>query len=151
MTIRELLTTNPFIVEVYITLRGDYVNGMYHKHQFVHEYGIGTCATFGNAAIMCQYQEGVRSKIFKTAGTLLNREINRRASVPVWDIKEKSLPDFLLDLEVGYWNTQAATQWIRRQACVVGYESACTIKIDVYLPENMEKLSIGRHTEVLHD
>ena len=68
----------------------------------------------------------------------------------MWDVKEKSLPDFLLDLEVGYWNTQTATQWIRRQDCV-GYESACIIKIDVYLPENMDKLSIGRHTEVLHD
>lgn len=134
MTIRELLTTNPFIVEVYITLRGDYVNGMYHKHQFVHEYGIGTCATFGNAAIMCHYQEGVRSKIFKNPSTLLKREINKRASVPMWDIKEKSLPDFLLDLEVGYWNTVAATQWIHLQDCT-GYDSASTIKIDVYLPE----------------
>lgn len=142
MTIKELIETNACIVEAHITIRGDYtksaINGKreFQESLYVHEFAIGTYATMGKYAESSYngFGHGERGQKFKTPYTVINKELNARASNPYWSIKLNVIPASVLELEVGSWSTSDAYSWRTQKSQKVGYESAQTINITVYLP-----------------
>lgn len=142
MTVKELIETNACIVEAYITLRGDYskslINGKreFSDSVFVHEFAIGQYASMGKDAHMlyAEFGKGERGSRFKTPYTIINKELNARASQQYWNVKTNIIPKDVLGLEVGQWSTGGAYNWLRMQSQRVGYESAQLIRIGVYLP-----------------
>lgn len=143
MTVKELIETNACIVEAYITLRGDYqqslVNGKreFKDSEFVHEFAIGQYASMGKDAhsLYERFGRGERGSKFKAPYTIINKELNTRASQKYWNVKTNVIPKDVLELEVGQWSTSSsAYNWLRMQSQRVGYESAQEIRITVYLP-----------------
>lgn len=142
MTVKELIETNACIVEAYITLRGDYqkslINGKreFSDSIYVHEFAIGQCATLGKDAKISRrgFGQGERGRKFKEPYTIINKELNARATQQYWNAKTNVIPKDVLELEVGQWGTTTAYNWIWMQTQRVGYESAQKIDITVYLP-----------------
>lgn len=136
MTVKELIESNACIVEAYITLRGDYFGKRFEKSVYVHEFGVGKCASFGKQVESSRhdYGRGKRGSKFKSKVTLINKEINLRAKNPHWGIILGAFPKDVLDLEATFWSTSDAWAWKRCRSQGVGYESACTIRIECWIP-----------------
>lgn len=143
MTVKELIETNDCIVEAYITLRGDYSKSLvsgkreFNDGEFVHEFAIGMYASMGKDAhtLYNRFGQGERGSKFKAPYTIINKELNTRASQQYWNVKTNVIPKDVLELEVGQWSTSSsAYNWLRMQSQRVGYESAQEIRITVYLP-----------------
>lgn len=142
MTVGELIDTNACIVEAYIIIRGDYepsvITGKreFKDSLYVHEFAIGTYATMGKYAESSYngFGRGERGRKFKTPYTVINKELNARASNQYWNTKLNVIPKSVLELEVGQWSSSRAYSWIHRQSQQVGYDSAEMINIIVYLP-----------------
>lgn len=135
MTVKELIESNGCIVEAYITLRGDYIGGKFQESVYVHEFGIGKDASFGKniKSSIHDFGRGKRGSQFKTKTTLINKEINLRAKNHYWGIMISAFPKAVLDLEVTSWHTSDAWSWKRYREST-GYESACTIRVECWLP-----------------
>ena len=135
MTVKELIESNACIVEAYITLRGDYINNKFQESVYVHEFGIGTYASFGNHVESSRRElgRGKRGSKFKDKFTLINKEINLRAKNNYWGIILNAFPKNILDLEVTAWSTRDSYSWkIYKNS--TGYESACVIRIECWIP-----------------
>lgn len=147
MTVKELVESNACIVEVCITLRGDYeksrINGKrkFNESVYVHEFLIGAYATLGrNAEITYRdFGKGERGLRFGAPYTVINKELNARATQPYWSVKASVIPKSVLELEVGQWNCSNAYNWESKQSQSVGYESAEKLDITVYLPPEQVK------------
>ena len=150
MTVRELLTTNPCIVEAYITIRGDYIEETFKPGQYVHEFGIGRFASFGKSIdVRERYEKGRRAQRFKDPVTLINKEINARAKNQYWDVLANVFPKDVLSLEVTYWSAEDAHSW-RRYHDSTGYESACMLRIDCWLPaDHVKEIRIETETKTI--
>lgn len=140
MTVKELIEANACIVEAYITLRGDYVRGVFSEGEYVHEFGVGSSASFGRQVDSARqtFGKGLRGSRFSKPYTLISKEINARAKHPYWSVLTNVFPKSVLDLEVTSWETTGAYSW-RRFYNSVGYESACVIRIECWLPEEKSK------------
>lgn len=143
MTVKELIETNACIVEAYITLRGDYSGYDYSRFsqgQYIHEFGIGTCASFGKDvdSARAEFGRGKRGSRFAKPYTLINKEINSRAKNQYWNVLTNVFPKNVLELEVTAWSAHEAFWWKRQHDCT-GYESACLIRIDCWIPEDHVK------------
>lgn len=144
MTVKELIETNACIVEAYITLRGDYFGNKFEESVYVHEFGIGTYASFGRHVESTRREmgRGKRGSKFKEKCTLINKEINLRAKNHYWGIMLNAFPKNILDLEVTSWSTSDSYSWkIYKQS--TGYESACVIRIECWLPpDNVKEIIV---------
>lgn len=136
MTVKELIETNACIVEAYITLRGDYFGKDFQESVYVHEFGIGACASFGNQVDSSRhdYGRGKRGSKFSKPYTLINKEINMRAKNQYWGVMTNVFPKSVLDLEVTAWSMTSSYMWGRVLHDSTGYESACVIRIECWLP-----------------
>lgn len=147
MTVKELIETNACIVEVYITLRGDYqksvINGKreFCDSVYVHEFAIGRYASLGRDVATARrgFGQGERGKRFKEPYTIINKELNSRATQQYWAVKTNVIPKDILELEVGQWSATTSYSWKHSQSQSVGYESATEIDITVYLPPERVK------------
>ena len=135
MTVKELIETNACIVEAYITLRGDYFGNKFQESVYVHEFGIGTYASFGNniESSRREFGRGKRGSKFKNKVTLINKEINLRAKNQYWGVILSAFPKNILELEVTAWSMRDSYSW-RVYKNSTGYESACEIRIECWLP-----------------
>lgn len=145
MTVKELIEANPCIVEAYITLRGNYHGKDFRESEYVHEFGIGSCASFGNQVNSSRqdYGRGARGSKFPKPYTLINKEINLRAKNQYWGVITKAFPQGVLDLEVTSWSTTSSYMWGRVLHDSTGYESACTIRIECWIPpEHVKEIRV---------
>lgn len=145
MTVKELIETNACIVEAYITLRGDYFGKDFRESVYVHEFGIGSCASFGNQVDSSRqdYGRGTRGSKFPKPYTLINKEINSRGKHDYWCVITKVFPQSVLDLEVTSWSMTSAYMWGRILRNSTGYESACIIRIECWLPpEHVKEIRV---------
>lgn len=142
MTVKELIESNACIVEIYITIRGDYVKSLTNgKREFqdsiyVHKFAIGKYAFMGKDAQIAYrgFGKGERGSKFKEPYTIINKELNSRANREYWSVKTNVIPKAVLDLEVSQWYAKNAYSWLHNQTQRVGYESAQEINITVKLP-----------------
>ena len=148
MTVKDLIESNACIVEAYITLRGDYIGNKFEESVYVHEFGIGTYASFGRyvESSRREFGRGKRGSKFKDKCTLINKEINLRAKNQYWGVNMNAFPKSVLDLEVTAWSTSDSFHW-KRCHDSTGYESACVIRIECWIPAD-EKKEIRIETEV---
>ena len=158
MTVKELIETNACIVEAYITLCGEYRNSLidgkreFSESLYVHKFAIGQYASMGKDAesLYREFGKGERGKKFKKPYTIINKELNLRASHSHWGVKVNIIPKDVLELEVGQWSVTSAYSWRSRQGQQVGYESAQEIDITVYLPpECMAEIQIDTEEKVI--
>lgn len=140
MTVRELIETNACIVEAYITLRGDYIDDDFKEGLYIHEFGIGTCASFGRyvESARQEFGKGKRGCKFAKPYTLINKEINSRANKQYWNVITSAFPKNVLELEVTSWSVEKAYWWYRQHDST-NYEAACLIRIDCWIPEDHVK------------
>ena len=151
MTVKELIETNACIVEAYITLRGDYFENRFEESVYVHEFGIGTYASFGNNVESSRHEfgRGKRGSKFKNKVTLINKEINLRAKNQYWGVILSAFPKNILELEVTAWSTSDSYSWkIYKNS--TGYESACVIRIECWIPpENVTEIRVEAEVKAI--
>ena len=151
MTVKELIETNACIVEAYITLRGDYIGDRFEEGTYVHEFGIGTFASFGKYVESSRRElgRGKRGSKFKEKCTLINKEINLRAKHQYWGVITKTFPQSVLDLEVTSWYTSDSHLW-KWHHNSTGYESACVIRVECWIPpEHVAEIKVDTDVKVI--